>query len=119
MTDREKLNTKPYAIYGVKGMTDKDRLYDALENVIWYNHHYEWLKDLRNKLEKCSDTTFSMPDGIEWHTEYHCMWMLLVGMFGDWGSSIRGGWIDDFAGCIRFIDEICKESWEADANREL
>ena len=86
--------------------TDKTKLYEALENVIWYDGHYEWLKDLRNELENYDDCLYSIPEGMEWHTEQHCIWMLLVGMFGDWGTSIRTGWIEDFEGCIKFIDKM-------------
>lgn len=98
--------------------TDKTKLYEALENVIWYDGHYEWLKDLRNDLENYDDLLYPIPEGMEWHTEQHCIWMLLVGMFGDWGTSIRTGWIEDFEGCIKFIDKICKESWYWDENRQ-
>jgi hypothetical protein len=97
--------------------TDREKLYEALESVIWYDCHYEWLKDLRNELENYGDRLYPIPKEMEWHTEQHCIWMLLVGMFGDWGTSIRSGWIDDFEGCIKFIDKICEESWYWDENR--
>ena len=88
----------------------------ALENIIWYNCHYVWLKELRDALEKLPKGEHMGrifgPD--EWHTEHHMIWMLLVGMFGNWGTSIRSGWIDKIPECIEFIDEICKESWEAE-----
>ena len=100
-TDREKIGGK---------------LYEALENIIWYDGHYRWLKELRDELEAHGEF-YPKPDSIEWHTEQHCIWMLLVGTFGEWGTSIRTGWIEDIKGCIAFIDEICKESWEADENR--
>lgn len=87
-------------------------LYDALESIIWYNGHYEWLKELRDELAKRQEFEFyNCPlDVSEWHTEKHAIWMLLVGMFGDWGTSIRSGWIENFEGCIKFIDAICEES---------
>lgn len=88
----------------------------ALESIIWYNGHYVWLKELRDTLEtipKNGILTCQIPVE-EWHTEHHMIWMLLVGMFGDWGTSIRGGWIDKVPQCIDFINEICRESWEVD-----
>lgn len=90
-------------------------LFEALESIIWYDGHYEWLKVLRDEMEKLpKGKFFTMPRSIKWHTEIHTIWMLLVGMFGDWGTSIRSGWIEDVSGCIEFIDAVCKESWEAD-----
>ena len=86
----------------------------ALESIIWYDGHYKWLKELRDVLEKWpEDKNFCCPIDTEyWHTEGHVIWMLLVGMFGDWGTSIRGGWIEDKKECIEFINQICKEAWE-------
>lgn len=100
------------------------KLFNALDSVIWYDGHYEWLKELRDDMEvylKSNDKKafyqiiFPAP---EWLSEKHTIYMLLVGMFGDWGTSIRGGWIEDTEECIKFIDEICKHSWEAEKLRE-
>lgn len=94
------------------------KLFDALESIVWYDGHYVWLKDLRDELAKYpKDKNFLTPDDIEWHTEIHTIWMLLVGMFGDWGTSIRSGWIEDIQDCIDFIDALCEESWEVEARR--
>lgn len=102
-----------------KGYTKKGvELAEALENIIWYNGHYVWLKKLRDdmatRLSGGFRLSFSMPKDIEWHTEQHFIWMLLVGVFGEWGTSIRSGWIEDVAGCMKFIDQICEDSWEVD-----
>ena len=40
-----------------------------------------------------------------WGTEEHCVYMMLVGMFGDWGTSIRGGWIEDCEECKKWLEE--------------
>ena len=95
---------------------NKDRsLFNALESIVWYDGHYVWLKELRDDLEKHrTEYSYMIPDDIEWHTEKHTIWMLLVGIFGDWGTSIRSGWIEDIDGCIEFIDALCKDSWEAE-----
>jgi hypothetical protein len=45
------------------------------------------------------------------------IWMLLVGMFGDWGTSIRGGWIERHDECIAFIKSIMPEDEEDDEQR--
>lgn len=88
-------------------------LFDALESIIWYDGHYEWLKELRDDLEKLPKgefTTYPMPYDIKPHTEIHTIWMLLVGMFGEWGTSIRYGWLEEIDDCIEFIDAVCKLS---------
>ena len=101
-----------------------EKMYHALESIIWYDGHYEWLKELRDDLEKLLQSgekyvSYACPfKSTEWHTEKHTIYMLLVGMFGNWGTSIRGGWISDLKGCIDFIDAICKEAWERDAEEE-
>ena len=90
-------------------------LFDALESVVWYNGHYVWLKELRDELSRLADgEVYHMPDDIQWNTEKHTIMMLRVGMFGDWGTSIRAGWIGDKEGCIEFIERMCKEVWEGD-----
>ena len=98
-------------------------LFSALESIIWYDGHDEWLKDLRDDMERHlkngGSYNYICPfDHTEWHTEQHTIFMLLVGMFGDWGTSIRGGWIEDIEGCIKFIEEICKEAWEQNEEAE-
>lgn len=95
-------------------------LYEALKDIIWYDGHAEWLIKLRDDIEKAQKEgaqAYGNPFEVEeWHTEKHTIWMLLVGMFGDWGTSIRGGWIDNFDGCINFINAvIADEEGEADA----
>ena len=92
-------------------------LFDALESVIWYNGHYEWLKELRDDMEKRRDEGNYFREFEKWNTEEHTIWMLLVGMFGEWGTSIRSGWIEDIQECIDFIDAVCAFSWEAEDMR--
>lgn len=93
---------------------DKNRLLYAMECVVWYDCHYMWLKELCDKLAAHPNEFYPMPD-MEWHTEQHTIWMLLVGMFGEWGTSIRSGWIDQIPECIAFINNMCKEMWEEDS----
>ena len=98
-------------------MANEMRLLDALESIAWYDGHYLWLKELRDNLAlHRSEYIYDMPEDIVWHTEKHTIWMLLVGMFGDWGTSIRGGWITDMDECIAFIDELCKDCWQREAD---
>ncbi len=91
---------------------NKVDLCKALEAIVWYNGHSLWLSELRTELEKAKEGgKYAYPcpfEPHEWHTEEHTIWMLLVGTFGDWGTSIRGGWIEDLDGCIKFINQIIK-----------
>ena len=89
-------------------------LYEALEDIIWYDNHSDWLKKLCVNIEKAKEEghNFSEFPFDEWHTEKHTIWMLLVGMFGDWGTSIRSGWIEKHDECIAFINNITKNSLE-------
>lgn len=89
-------------------------MFDALENIVWYNGHYEWLKELRDDLSTRKEfENYTCPiDVSEWYTDKHAIWMLLVGMFGDWGTSIRSGWIEKHKECVSFIDALCENSWK-------
>ena len=88
-------------------------LFDALESIVWYHCHYEWLKELRDALAAFPESkNYPMPVSIKRGSEEHAIMMLLVGMFGSWGSSIGGGWIENKSGCIEFINLLCKDSWE-------
>ena len=80
----------------------------AFKNIVWYDGHDEWLDELAKEIEN-TDRTYFIPDYIEWHTEQHCIWMLLVGMFGEWGTSIRSGWIEDTKECAAYIRNLLDE----------
>jgi hypothetical protein len=84
----------------------------ALESIIWYNGRQERLIDLADKLEAAESYYPNPIDVSEWHTEMHCIWMLLVGMFGDWGTSIRSGWIEKTKECAEYIRNLCKDDDE-------
>ena len=82
----------------------------ALECIVWYDGHYEWLEELAEELEATSES-YTNPFTIgQWHTEEHTIWMLLVGMFGDWGTSIRGGWIEKTKECADYIRKLCRKA---------
>lgn len=84
----------------------------ALSSIVWYNGHEEWLINLADKLEVAKSNYPNPIDVSEWHTEMHCIWMLLVGMFGDWGTSIRGGWIEKTKECAEYIRNLCRDDDE-------
>ena len=99
-------------------------LCEALQNIVWYNGHKEWLSDLRNELKKLKNSgekyiNYHCPfEPSEWFTEKHTIYELLVGAFGDWGTSIRGGWIEDFDGCIKFIEYLIEDDEQETDNEQ-
>ena len=82
-------------------------LQEALENIVWYNGHYKWLEQLAEALESTTEYYRNPFDFKDWSSEAHFIWMLLVGMFGDWGSSVNGGWIEQTKECASFIRHTC------------
>lgn len=81
----------------------------ALECIVCYNCHYEWLEKLADEIEKAE--WYANPfDTSEWDSEEHCIWMILVGMFGNWGTSIRSGWIEETKECAKFIRNLCAKA---------
>lgn len=84
---------------------ETDKLGEAIGNIAFYNGHNEWLR-------KIADEMSAIPEGKsytyvfdEWHTERHTLWMMLVSAFGDWGASIRSGWIVNTKKCAEFINK--------------
>ena len=88
----------------------EEKIQYALECIVWYNCHYEWLERLANEIENTNGYYMNPFDVSEWHSEKHFIFMLLVGMFGDWGTSIRGGWIEQTKECAEYIKRLCKNA---------
>lgn len=87
----------------------QEKFEEALKDIIWYDGHYEWLEKMAEAMENREH--FSC-DFEVWHTEEHVIYMLLVGMFGDWGTSIRSGWINETKACAEYIRGLCKDMKE-------
>lgn len=86
---------------------ERDAVIEAFRSVVWYDGHKGWLMRLVEDIEKAEGNVNS-PFGVdEWHSEKRAIWMLLCGMYGDWGSSIRSGWIDKKTEAAAFIRSIC------------
>lgn len=81
---------------------------EALESICWYNSHGPFLMNLAERIESEKDETFLYPEDIKWDTEEHFFWMILVSIFGDYGTSIRCGWIEKKEDCAAFIKRICR-----------
>ena len=91
---------------------NEEKLIYALSCIASYNGHIDWLMNLVDDLDRsAADAKFlTCPiPFLDWGTERHCIWELLVGLFGNWGTSIRGGWIENTADAASFIRRVCAE----------
>ena len=82
---------------------------ESLRCIVFYDGHKEWLLNLAEQLENTQSIVPCPLDHSHWHSEEHVIWMILIGMFGDWGTSIRGGWIERNKEAAEFIRNICAE----------
>lgn len=85
----------------------------AISNVVWYNG----LDNLIKKWKTLEHTNgyISVPDDVWNYKDLQVIWMICVSLFGDYGTSPRGGWITDIEGFYNFIDAITsdnKNEWE-------
>ena len=106
----------------------KGSLEHSLQLIIWYDGWEKWWREIQEDMKKLSeDKKVSEYQSYrpeielnEWHTEKHVIWMLLTGTFGEWGTSIRSGWIEKykFNDCIEFIEEMILEREETDNEKE-
>ena len=81
---------------------------EVLATIAYYNGHLDWLRDLAEKLEHLEEGEMyinPVPTN-EWCSERHMFWEILVGMFGDWGTSIRSGWIEKTKEAAAFIKKL-------------
>lgn len=85
-----------------------EKLLNALDNVTWYNCYYEALEKIKTEIsnKKLDEVTYYYDYGDDWG--FQIIWMILVLMFGDYGTSPRTGYLtlknkDEI---IDFIDKI-------------
>lgn len=94
-----------------------EKMTEAFGAVVWYNGYLDFFQKLEAELLAKNDRyeNYGCPIPVDgWNTDLHCLWMILVGMFGDWGTSIRGGWIEDLKGAAEFLREALAEHNEGD-----
>jgi len=95
-----------------------DRLAEAFGSIAFYNGYEEWLWNLADNLATYDkDKNYPCPvPADEWCTDRHALWMMLVSAFGEWGTSIRSGWIEDKRAAAEFINEATDRYAEWRAN---
>ena len=87
------------------------KIISAIEAVVWYNGLGEFILPWR---EKTPDdfTDYIRPDyrdkGYEENlvAQLEIIWIIAVMLYGDYGTSPRGGWIENIDGFKKFIDMI-------------
>ena len=97
--------------------------YSIIDNVCWYNGLYKyvfrWLEPVEyaknnNVFMECPDRYAMTPDEFEdcqaTYWQLQVIWMQLVIMFGDYGTSPRFGWITDTKGFEEFVTKIVNDN---------
>lgn len=95
-----------------------EQLIEVLDSITWYNGIYEPLLDLKKDLlncdikghyTKCNDN-LEYKHELFYDNQFEVFWMMLVLMFGDYGTSPRSGWLclENKEKIIEFIDKITK-----------
>ena len=94
---------------------------DGFISVASYNGYTTVLKEWRDQLDKAiknNEYSLCCPLGICSNGDttqayifgqLQVLWMFLVTLFGDYGTSPRYGWIEKMAECKSFLDDIIKE----------
>lgn len=96
---------------------NKEKLLSALESITWYNGLYEPLLEIKKRLlDKTDNNNFLRPNDIDYFNDlqFEIFWMMLVVLYGDYGTSPRSGWLEmaNKNSIIAFIDEITKTGQE-------
>lgn len=90
----------------------QDRFLSAFSDITFYQGQEKWANELADKLGKLGNCeTLKCSDACreEWCTDKHFLWMMLCSAFGDWGTSIRTGWIDKPEEARKFILRAIEE----------
>ena len=89
-------------------------LEEILSKISWYNGYDFILKSLLEGLEKdpatsvcpCKYDQIIKDHNSEEYYVAQIIWMLLVDLFGNYGTSPRFGWIEDIEDCKEFLQYI-------------
>ena len=103
----------------------ESKIIDALDSVTWYNGLYSPLWKLKDELENCMDESiYCFDDDLNekytdgYNPQFEILWMILVLLYGNYGSSPRSGWLysKNKDNIIKFIDRITKIALESELN---
>lgn len=99
-----------------------EKLINILDSITWYNGLNEPLWKLKKELYYCDDNEkiFSFDESLknkytdEYDNQFEIFWMILVLLYGDYGTSPRSGWLyaNNKDKIIKFINRITKTALE-------
>lgn len=103
--------------------SDPDCVYDtilgALRGVIWYYNRENEMVKIKHSIEREMSVhrneqdrqNVSMPNIANSSEQVEFIWMLIVQMFGDYGTSPRSGWIqyDRLDDALEFVNMLLGE----------
>lgn len=98
---------------------DKEMLLDTLNGVIWYNGIYDFLFKIKDEIQKgigIDDVgQYTLGEYEDRHEpideQEEIFWMILVLLFGDYGTSPRRGWlyIKNKNEILKFLNAILQD----------
>lgn len=104
----------------------KKDILDILDSITWYNGIGESLIKLKEDLIKQNDNGnyLIIDHNLEYKNkefadeQFEIFWMMLVLLYGDYGTSPRSGWLEikNKDKIINFIDKITKTTQEEEWN---
>ena len=85
-----------------------EKILDALDSITWYNCIAERLIQIKEDIINSKESQYIVPDDIYSDNRIQPIWMMLVCMYGDYGTSPRSGWLEleNKKEIIDFIDKI-------------
>lgn len=93
-----------------------NNIVDSIKSIVWYNGHdgeiKKMIKELKNDDFSARNYWWTGPTECTHLVETHFIAMMIVLMFGEYGTSPRSGWIHDEQGrkdAISFLEELIKE----------
>lgn len=106
------------------------QLLDALDSVVWYNGLFDFIKYIEEEITKeksdgskcisfqlmpsCNDKIKEICENDRLTIgQCEMLWMILVELFGDYGMSPRGGWLnvnENKEEILKFLNAISKTS---------
>lgn len=96
------------AIDDILQIVDSQPKANSLITVLWYNGFEDEMTNLIRYLESCKESKQAiLPKDwyqLDANHPMRLLWGVLVMEYGDYGTSPRSGWIDDFS-CINILKE--------------
>lgn len=74
-----------------------DMIVNAIKDAVWYNDLEAFIRHWIAVLENADNDYVLCPttyEVLKEHRDLQFIWMIIVLMFGDYGTSPRGGWVE-------------------------